>query len=172
MYICIMNNRSVAISGYRNSKLALCDLSGNLSGRVFEAVGALCDEGYDTFYCGMADGFDLMVAQAVVRVKASRSDVRLIAAIPFPTHRNGFSGEDLVLYDELLDCCDERVTVSSKASKLAFLARNDFMLSRCSTLLCYYNGLSGGTRYTVRQAAKLSIRVVNICRERLLDELF
>ena len=47
--------------------------------------------GVRTFYSGMAEGFDLLAARAVLDLQSKYSDVQLIAAVPFRGHGRSFS---------------------------------------------------------------------------------
>ena len=57
------NKNTVAFSGYRTEKLPenIDPIRINLRDTVVKCI----EDGYDTFLCGMADGFDLMAAEVV-----------------------------------------------------------------------------------------------------------
>ena len=67
--------KTIAFSGYRSEKLPenIDPIRINLRETVLSSI----EEGYDTFLCGMADGFDLMAANVVLEFKP-QYDLKLI----------------------------------------------------------------------------------------------
>ena len=67
---------TVAFSGYRTEKLPenIDPIRINLKNAVAECI----EDGYNSFLCGMADGFDLMSAEIVLEFKKS-TDIRRLA---------------------------------------------------------------------------------------------
>lgn len=46
-------------------------------------VTELYGKGYKAYYTGMANGFDMIAAEAVLQVREEYGDIVLIAAVPF-----------------------------------------------------------------------------------------
>ncbi len=134
--------------------------------RLAEAVEAACLDGYRIFISGMATGFDLAAAEAVVRLKDLYADVRLIAAIPFAGQASKYPPADRTRYDALLKAADEIWTLSERYSYGCYYRRDELMVERSARLICWYDGTksSSGTRYTVRKALASALEIVNLFR--------
>lgn len=145
---------TVAFSGYRSEKLPenIDPIRINLK----ESIQDCIEKGYDTFLCGMADGFDLMAAELVIDFKKS-TEVKLICIVPFDDGRakNEF-------YNYVLENSDDRIVLSDKFSYNSYYKRNDYMIDNCDMLICYYDGRYGGTEYTVDYANKKGVPVINL----------
>ena len=170
----------VAFSGHRTFKMQGDDLfsshsaeeepADTLAGRLDHQLDLLLAAGYDTFLCGMAEGFDLEAAEAVLRLKGRNRQVpgtasqpiRLIAVIPYQRQAARFSPTDRNRYDAAIRQADERILLSPTYYAGCFHARNDYLVDHASLLLCYYNGTKGGTQYTVHRALKRGVPVINL----------
>ncbi|MCC8034965.1 MAG: DUF1273 domain-containing protein [Rikenellaceae bacterium] len=148
--------RTAAFSGHRkivpprqgalfsgNSNTAGEYLSG-IAARLDTAVGNLMEEGFDTFLCGMAAGFDLMAGLAVCRRIAAGRQANLIALIPFPGQADRFRPQDREAYRKILSFCRSEVIVSPQYRRDCFHRRNDLLVNHSSALICYYDGSPGG----------------------------
>lgn len=165
----INREKSVAFSGYRASKM-LSSIIGDdgieaLSERIDGAIAELFEQGYTTFITGMSDGFDMVAASAVLRLKAKCDGVVLIAAIPFRGQEKGYSKQDKELYAKIIAEADITLYLSYKyISPKQYLCRNDFMVLNSSHLLCFYDGKRGGTMYTYNLARKMGLGITNLAR--------
>lgn len=152
--------RSVAFTGHRSLPSQSKE---EIRCRVREMVYALYEKGYRYFFCGMAIGFDMLAAGEVVKLKAELEGLKLVAVIPYQGQCERWSDWAKLKYGELLRKADDMEILSDTYFNGCFLRRNDFMLSHCSSLVAFYDGSpKGGTFYTVRNARKMGIKVVNI----------
>ena len=55
-------------------------------------------------------------------------------------------------YRGLLDECDRLTIVQQKYDRECMLRRDRYMVDRAQMLLAVYNGMPGGTRYTIAYA--------------------
>ena len=150
---------SVAFTGHRPEQLD--SYNEDLLRLVLQSrLQELIDAGYDTFYCGMAKGFDILAGELVATLREQYPWIRLIGAIPFPGQSRGWSADWQERYTWLLHSCDQVVSVSESGSKAAFLLRNRYMIDRSARLIAFYNGSEkGGTAYTVRYAKKKGLEI-------------
>jgi len=142
--------------------------------RLHAAVRAAWEAGYRTFVSGMAAGFDLAAAEAVVQLRdevargdtGGRGGVRLVAAVPFAGQPREYSPHDLVRYRRLLAVADEVKTLSDRYTHGCYYRRDDWMVDRSGRVVCWYDPSHGasGTRYTVRRAVSAGLEVVNLFR--------
>ena len=168
----IDKTKTVAFSGHRSFKMAAgdqtlfpdnADTSG-LALRISKTIRQLYEAGYDTFLCGMAEGFDLMAGLEVLKLREEFPDIRLLAIIPFPGQPNSFSPKIRETYDYILAESDSQTTICPCYSHDCFHRRNDFLVDNSSVLVCYYNGAKGGTAYTVKRALRYWTKIINIFR--------
>jgi uncharacterized phage-like protein YoqJ len=167
-------NTAVCFSGHRYYAAAPED-----EARLAEAVEAAWSDGYRVFISGMAPGFDLAAAEAVVRLRERSerrqrilhpteiSDIKLIAAVPFRGQPRGYSPVDLARYEALLAAADEVVVLSEGYFHGCYYRRDEWMVDRSGRIVCWYDGRrsGSGTRYTVRRAVKSGLEVVNLFRD-------
>lgn len=130
--------------------------------KIYRAVRDQYDRGRRLFVCGMARGADFYFAEAVIRLKKEKSDVLLEAAAPYPEQSRGWSVNDRIRYDEILDECDCVTVVSRTASRWAPLARNEYMVNKSSVLLALSYSTSGGAAYTIAYAKKKKREIIVI----------
>lgn len=152
--------KTVAFTGHRTfAGITEAELSRRLDEAIFECY----NQGYRHFISGMAMGFDMLAAEAVIRLRATHGDVRLEAAIPFPGQPERFSPADKRRYTDLLNAVDSRIVLSEYYHSGCFHRRNDYLIDNASKMIACYDGKpSGGTYYTYTQALRKGLSVVNL----------
>ena len=146
----------VAFTGHRDAAAVDKD-------RLAFVVKQLYTEGYRTFMSGMAEGFDLMAAQAVLQLKDEFADIKLLCIIPFEGHISKISPKNRPLYNAICASADEVITISESYHEKAYYERNDYLVDNADAMICYYSGKRrSGTGYTVTAALKKRIRTINI----------
>lgn len=151
---------SCAFTGHRNAEY-LNAVQEPVSGNLHAALNSLLDEGVTEFYCGMAQGFDLMAASELLTFRGYY-DFRLIAVKPCADQSDTFTSKNKKLYDEILRQCDDVVVLSENYYKGCMQARDRYMVDKSDILLCFLRKSSGGTYYTVQYAKKKGKRIVEI----------
>lgn len=146
---------TVAFTGHRHYR-------DEASEALRQTLHGLYDEGMRTFLCGMAVGFDLAAAEAVVALRTEHPDVRLVAVLPFADQHIRFSAAEQARHACLTAAADERVVLSTDYTHGCFRLRNDFLVAHAACFVAWYDGRAGGTRYTFRQAVRRGLRVVNL----------
>lgn len=150
---------TVAFTGHRN----LIGNQANLFDTTFKIICDLHAKGYTTFLSGMAEGFDLLAAEAVLQAKTIYSDIRLVAVVPFPMQAERFHPVNQRRYRTVLQQADQQITISQHYYRDVFLVRNDFLLDNASYIVCHYSGDRGGTMYTVNRAVRRNLSITNTC---------
>lgn len=163
------NENIVSFTGYRRSKIISTqpftsegDIFEEISARLETTIKALYLRGCRTFISGMSEGFDLLAAQAVLKIREEAKDIRLVLAIPFNKQDERYSDEDRRLYYEIYAAADEIKIIAEEYHERVFLDRNDYMLENSSILVSYYNGLRGGTMYTYNRAIRAEMEIINL----------
>ena len=153
LYLCCMR---VAFTGHREAE-------GADSGRLVSIIRQLYSEGYTVFMSGMAEGFDLLAAQAVLSLKEELTDIKLLCVIPFEGHISKINSKNRPLYNAICASADEVITLAPEYHEKAYYERNDYLVDNADAMICYYSGKRrSGTGYTVTAALKKRIRTINI----------
>ncbi len=121
--------------------------------RLYDMLEEAVSEGYDTFYCGMARGFDLLALDCLVSLSRKYA-LKLIACIPYAGHETGFSFETRNTYRRLLEWCDEKIVLYPAYRYGCYHARDRYMVDRADLVIAYCTRDSGGTAYTLKYAEK------------------
>ena len=153
-------SQSVAFTGHRN---IIGNKRPELRVTVDNALIELYQSGYRNFISGMAMGFDLLAASAVIALKRRFSDIKLIAVVPYRNQSEKFSDYEHKRYQYALQNADEVIVLRETYCNGCLLRRNDYMLAHSSGLVAYYNGKQkGGTFYTIRKANESGMPVINL----------
>ncbi len=150
-------NTTLAFSGHRTYP----DGDGDRAA-LRSAVERSYRQGYRTFLCGMADGFDLCAAEAVAELRARHADVMLVGVVPFDGHRGTI--KNVGRYDSVTASTDVIITLSRRYYSGCYYRRDDYLVMYASALICYCDGSGNGTRYTVRKAERLGLAIENLYR--------
>ena len=126
------------------------------------AVERAYARGYRTFLSGMAVGFDLAAAEAVLAFRAEHPGVRHVAVIPFRGQEERFSAEDRARFQAVEAASDEVVILSETFHRGCYAVRNRYLADNASLVLAWYDGSPGGTRYTLRRAKARRCEVWNL----------
>lgn len=132
----------------------------DLKGRLDHALEDLYQRGYRHFISGMAKGADTYFAEAVLALKARRPGVLLEAAIPCPSQADRWGEADRVRYRSILEQCDLETLVQQHYDRYCMLRRNRYMVERSSALAAVYDGMGGGTMYTISYAMDCGLEVI------------
>jgi uncharacterized phage-like protein YoqJ len=156
---------SVAFTGHRAMNFAAGDSTVALCERLDATLRELYARGMRTFYSGMAEGFDLLAARAVLDLQREHSDVQLIAAVPFRAQAARFSAVVHHAYEQILAAANRVDVLQEEYSRDCFLRRDDYMVERSATVVAWFDGRAGGTAYTVGRARSLGCEVINLYRD-------
>ena len=114
------------------------------------AILEMISLGADTFLCGMAIGFDLAAAEAVLSLKKKNPSLKLVACIPCIGQEKYFSRADQKRYTAVLKKVDEKVILADSYYKGCMQVRDKYMAERADSMVAYCKKQEGGTAYTVR----------------------
>ncbi len=162
-------------SGYRPHKFPFAFSSGNkgytqLESDITNAILQSYKEGYRTFLCGGAMGFDLLCGEIVLLVKQKLPDIKLVCVLPFLEQANAFPHDWGLRYRTVLGKSDNIIYASEKYSPRCFFARNQKMVDASSRLITYFDGKSGGTARTLSYAQRQKLDIVNLCQTSPVSE--
>ena len=130
------------------------------------AIRGLHAHGFRTFLCGMAVGFDLAAAEAVLELRDSLPGLRLVAVVPFGGQEARFSHADRARYRAAMASADDAVVLSPVYRAGCYAVRNNYLVDHASLLVAWYDGSPGGTRHTVSRALRRGLEFVNLHPQR------
>lgn len=160
--------KACCFTGYRPEKFPFKISADTPEYTAFEnelilAITSAFSDGYDTFYCGGAMGFDLIAAELLLILRP-RKNFRLVMALPYRAQNSNFSPEWRERYCSVLKQADEIVYVSDEYYKGCYSERNRYMVDRSERVIAFYDGKSGGTRDTVLYAKRKGAEVINVAK--------
>lgn len=145
-YVMSIKN-SCAFTGHRK-------IEESFDGALLEyCIRRVIGKGVTDFYCGMAMGFDMLAAEAVLSLKREFPEIRLIACVPCPNQSRFFSQENKDKYEEILAKCDEVRVLHDHYFRGCMLVRDRYMVDNCAYLIAYLRTPDGGTNYTLDYAS-------------------
>ncbi len=130
--------------------------------RLIDTVFSLPDEECFTFYSGMAMGFDIVAAEAVLLLKKRLPAVRLICALPFASQGTGYPEPWRERHEKILYSADEVIKVSEEYFAGCYARRNTFMVDNSDYVVTWFDGKRGGTENTLKYAAKKRRHIINL----------
>ena len=101
--------------------------------------------GFRVFWSGMALGFDLAAAEAVLALRGELPGLRLCCAVPFPGQADRFPEADRLRYMRILDRADEVATLAPRYEPRCYLRRDEFMVERSAAVMRGAARRSGST---------------------------
>ena len=113
------------------------------------AIEQFIQKGATCFYNGMAQGFDLLAAERVLKMKEKYPEIKLIACIPFYGQERFMSEVDKQRYVQLLKKADEQRLISYQYTKYCYMKRNQYMVDESDYMIAYLREKKGGTYNTV-----------------------
>ncbi len=151
--------KSACFTGHRPEKMNITEdeLRYNLKCCILDHIY----EGYNTFYCGMARGMDIIAAETVIDLKKHYS-LNLIAVIPFSNQSSGWSMDWKERYDNVLKNANDIVVLSKEYNKNCLWHRNKYMVDNSTLVIAYFDGQSGGTAQTIDYAKRCGVKIVNL----------
>lgn len=165
-------SKTCCFSGYRPHKFGFEFKDNNpefakLETDLMNAILKSIEDGYTTFLCGGAMGFDLLGGETVLLLKKRHPELKLISVIAFAGQEKTFPGEWKERYDYVLKNSDCVHKVCKKYAKGSYHMRNYEMIYSSSRVITYFNGRSGGTANTISVAQREGLEILNICPEEL-----
>ena len=96
--------------------------------RLTETLRAVVSQGVDTFLTGMAEGFDMMAAEAVLQLKKEFPQVKLVAVLPCRGQDAKWSLMQRQRYKRILSACNEVITLSPVYTPTCMNDRNRYLV--------------------------------------------
>ena len=108
----------------------------------------------------MARGADFYFCDAVLELRERRSGVTLEAVIPCEEQAARWSERERERWFSLVERCDGETMLQHHYDKGCMLRRNRYLVDHSSMLIAVYDGMLGGTMYTLSYAMKRGLETV------------
>lgn len=125
---------------------------------IVELVG----QNINCFICGGALGFDMLAAEAVLKLKNKYQHIQLFLALPCKNQSKGWSSKEKEAYEYIIESADNVHYTSELYYRGCMHARNRYMVDNSAVCICYKRKQTGGTAYTVEYAAKKGLKIIEI----------
>ncbi|MEG2420542.1 MAG: SLOG family protein [Oscillospiraceae bacterium] len=157
--------KSCCFTGHRPAKLPWGDNENDprcvaLKAQLERTLEDAYRTGYRHFICGMATGSDFYFCEAVLALRSIHGDVTLEGAIPCVSQADSWSQQDRERYRRLLAQCDFETLVQQHYDRGCMHRRNRYMVDRAGCIIAVYDGMMGGTLYTLDYAVKEGLQLV------------
>lgn len=117
-------------------------------------------DGYHTFLCGMALGFDMICAEIVLELKKQYPHIKLIGALPCKTQSDGWKALQKARYNKIMKQLDGvRCIYDTYIGKECMHERNRYMINNSSLVIALFNGKPGGTKQTLEYAKSQGLKI-------------
>lgn len=133
-----------------------------LKARLRHVIEQAYEDGFRHFISGMARGCDHYFAEAVLELRSRHSDVTLEAAIPCEEQAVRWKEQERQRHAELVAQCDLETVVQRHYDPHCMRRRNRYMVDRAARLIAVYDGMMGGTMYTIHYAMQRGVDVVMV----------
>lgn len=164
-----MNNnklKTIAFTGHRMNRIRI--EKEELSGLISAAIIHFYIKGFRVFLNGCAQGFDMIAAEEVLKMKENYPDIELHCIIPFTGQSDRMSPDEKSRYNTILSAADYQICLSEKYYDGCFLRRNDYLIDNSTQIITYYdNSPKGGTYYTVKNAKNKGLEVFNLFERKM-----
>jgi len=146
---------SAAFTGHRR-------YDGRCDAALRAVVTELYARGFRLFWSGMAVGFDLAAAETVLALRADLPGLQLGCALPFPEQAKRFGPAERTRHARILACADKVATLCAHYEPHCYLLRDRYMVDRSAVVVAWFDGSTGGTRYTWEYARRCRTERINL----------
>lgn len=158
--VCFSGHRPKSlIWGYNENHKQCKELKEKLKTTILNLI----NNGYNTFYNGMAEGFDLYAAEILNNLKNQGYNIKIIACLPYKKQSMYYTEKNKDLYSKILKNCDD-IYIASNGEYFngCTIIRNKYMVENSSVLVCYLLSHVGGTANTVNIAKKKGLQIIQL----------
>ena len=162
---------AVSFSGHRPERLPGQGKPNNVETQKFiavmqEQIASAVNRGKHIFINGAMAGFDIFAAEQVIEMKSLYPQIQLVTIAPYRTHffnrEKCWTAEWRERAKKVFDKHDMGVVVANDYRSGIYYERNRDLVDNSSELLCFWDGKSSGTKYTVDYAKQKGKQVTNV----------
>ena len=114
--------------------------------------------GYKTFLSGMAEGFDMIGTEILLKLK-KKHNIQIIAVVPCLGQESKWKLSQQERYNNILNQCDNKIVLSPKYTQTCMNERNKYMVDNSGVCIACWNGKPSGTRNTLLYAKQTNCKI-------------
>lgn len=122
---------------------------------LMKEIKLAIEEGYDSFYSGMARGVDLFASEIVLQLKQKHKHIKHVAVIPYRGQELKWNLNWQERYRKIVSQSDIQFVLSDIYYNNCLTNRNIFMVENCQRVVGIYLGGRNGTAHTIEYARQL-----------------
>lgn len=127
-----------------------------------EQLRRLIARGVHTFAAGGAVGFDTAAAEAVLRLRDTFAQIRLVVVAPCANQTDGWRRCDVLRYERIRERADEYICLSARYTPGCMERRNRYLVDMSRICLAYCLRDRSGTAQTAALARQKHLEVINL----------
>ena len=154
--------KSVCFTGHRELPPRATAAYRRLVGNTEAAIRRAFERGARRFYCGGAEGFDLLAGQLVLLAQQRHLDVHLILLLPYTGFGEGFSAANKAELQRQKKAAEEVLYLSNHYFPGCMAIRNRQLVEDAELCIAYLTRAPSGTAQTVGFAREKGIEVIYI----------
>ncbi len=154
--VCFTGHRPIKLPwGYNEEKENCIQFKKDLEKVIRNEI----NNGAEIFLTGMAEGFDMIAAEIVLKLIKEFPNIKIIAVIPCKNQEKKWNISQQERYWNIVNQCDKRIILSENITKECFNQRNMFMVQNSHSCIACWNGKPSGTGNTIRYAKEYSLKI-------------
>ena len=154
--------RSVCFTGHRELPASRSPGYRRLVANATAAIRRAYERGARRFYCGGAEGFDLLAGKLVLLERSRHPDMQLILLLPFTGFGDRFNAQDKAELQRQKKAAEEMVFLSAHFFPGCMAIRNRQLVEDADLCIAYLTRTPSGTAQTVGFAREKGIEVIYV----------
>ena len=154
-----MKSQTCCFTGHR--KIPECELE-TLKSALLAAIEEKINEGFLYFGAGGALGFDTLAAKAVIELRKSHPEIKLILVLPCENQSARWNESDKQIYRDVIEQADKVIVLQKDYTPDCMHKRNRHLVDNSNACICYLAEPTGGTAYTVAYAKANGMEITNL----------
>ena len=151
--------RSVCFTGHRDLPPRTTAAYRQLVANTGAAIRRAFERGARTFFCGGAEGFDLLCGKLVLLERERHMDVHLVLLLPYTGFGDRFGPRDLAELERQKKAAEEVVYLSNHYFSGCMALRNRQLVEDADLCIAYLTRAPSGTAQTVGFAREKGIEI-------------
>ncbi len=159
--VCLSGHRPKSLPWGYNENMYCCKVFKEDLEKIF--INAI-EYGIHTFLTGMAEGFDMIATEILIKLKEKYKHIRIIAVIPCKNQEAKWRFSQQIRYRRILRKCDNKIVLLNQYEKDCMIEGNKYMILRSEFCIACWNGNPSGTGKAVQFAMenKKRVRIIDI----------
>ena len=160
---------AVAFTGYDTETIPNLTTNTNLLNIIafefHDTIKKLYDQGFRTYLSSITNGFDLIAAEATLKLKKEHLEIKLIVVLPHIDQEASFTNTEKTRYKTICALADKVIFTAKDYHENSLYIHQQYLLTNCSQLVCYYDESKAEKSDLINQITDTKIPIINIFSE-------